>query len=116
MPKIQTEPLPPFRLPSFLSAVCVQCSMDYLEEFDSGTIVRLGEQSKFLLGTYDEELAKDPASRATESSRSNVIALWHTIRQIYGKTVARDLVNLVNARLLRSPQIGPSNLFHLAAE
>ena len=64
--------------------------MDYLEELDSGTIERLGEQSRFLLGTYEEELAKDPASPATESSRSNVIALWHTIKQIYGKTVARD--------------------------
>ena len=71
--------------------------MDYLEELDSGTIERLGEQSRFLLGTYEEELAKDPASRATESSRSNVIALWHTISQIYGKTVARDVANRVNS-------------------
>jgi hypothetical protein len=48
------------------------------------------------------ELAKDPASRATESSRSNLIALWHTIRQIYGKAVARDVAKLVytNTRLL----------------
>jgi hypothetical protein len=106
-----------FRLtPTFLSALCVQCSMDYLEELDSGTIERLGEQSGFLLGTYEEELAKDPASRATESSRSNVIALWHTIKQIYGNTVARDVANLVNSKLLLSAQIGPSNLFHPAAE
>jgi hypothetical protein len=74
--------------------------MDYLQELDSGTIERLGEQSRFLLGTYQEELAKDPASRDTESSRSNVIALWHTIRQIYGKTVARDVANLVNSKQL----------------
>jgi len=33
--------------------------VDYLEELDSGTIERLGEQSRFLLGTYEEELAKD---------------------------------------------------------
>jgi hypothetical protein len=76
--------------------------MDYLEELDSGTIERLGKQGGFLLSTYQAELAKDPASRATESSRSNVIALWHTIRQIYGKAVARDVVNLVytNTKLL----------------
>ena len=86
--------------------------MDYLEDLDSGTIERLGDQSRFLLGTYEEELAKDPASPATESSWSNVIALWHAIRQIYGKTVARDVANLVNSKLLLSAQIGPPNLFH----
>jgi len=59
--------------------------MDYLQECDSGTIERLGKQSGFLLSTYQAELAKDPASHGTESSRSNMIALWHTIRQIYGK-------------------------------
>ena len=69
--------------------------MQLVQELDSGTIERLGEQSRFLLGTYEEELAKDPASSATESSRSNVIALWHTIKQIYGKAVARDVANLV---------------------
>jgi hypothetical protein len=76
--------------------------MDYVEELDSGTIERLGKQGGFLLSTYQAELAKDPASRATESSRSNVIALWHTIRQIYGKAVARDVVSLVytNTKLL----------------
>jgi hypothetical protein len=90
--------------------------MDYLEELGSGTIERLGEQSRFLLATYEKELAKDPASRASESSRSNVIALWHTIRQIYGKTVARDVANLVNSKLLLSTQVCPSNLFHSPAE
>jgi hypothetical protein len=68
--------------------------VDYLEELDSRTIERLGKQGGFLLSTYHAELAKDPASRATESSRSNVIALWHTIKQIYGKAVARDVANL----------------------
>jgi hypothetical protein len=33
---------------------------------------------------YREELAKDPTSRAAKSSRSNMIALRHTIEQIYG--------------------------------
>jgi hypothetical protein len=68
--------------------------MDSLEHLDSKTIERLGRQSGFLLSTYYAELAKDPASRGTESSRSNVIALWHTIKQIYGKAVARDVANL----------------------
>ena len=75
--------------------------MDYLEECDSGTIERLGRQSGFLLSTYQAELAKDPASRGTESSRSNMIALWHTIRQIYGKAVARGVANLVYANTKR---------------
>jgi hypothetical protein len=76
--------------------------MGYLEERDSGTIERLAKQNGFLLSTYQAELAKDPASPATESSRSNLIALWHTIRQIYGKAVARDVAKLVytNTRLL----------------
>ena len=61
---------------------------------------------------YQAELAKDPASRATESSRSNVIALWHTIRQIYGKAVARDVANLIytNTKLLPATEVGSSNL------
>jgi hypothetical protein len=50
--------------------------MDSLEDLNSETIERLGKQGGFLLSTYHAELAKDPASRATESSRSNVIALW----------------------------------------
>lgn len=69
--------------------------MHHVEELDSGTIERLSQESRFLLNTYQDELGKDPASRATESSRSNVIALRHTIRQMYGEAVARDLVNLV---------------------
>ena len=65
--------------------------MEYLEDCDSRTIERLGKQSGFLLSTYEAELAKDPTSRGTESSRSNMIALWHTIRQIYGKAVVQAL-------------------------
>ncbi len=66
-----------------------------MRELDSETIERLGKQGGFLLSTYQAELAKDPDSSSTESSRSNVIALWHTIRQIYGKAVARDVADLV---------------------
>jgi hypothetical protein len=52
---------------------------------------RLKKQDEFLRRVYEKELSKDPASSAAESSRSNMIALWHTIRQLYGKAVAREL-------------------------
>jgi len=68
--------------------------MDCLEDLDSETIERLGQQGGFLLTTYRAELANNPASRATESSRSNLIAFWHTIKQIYGNAVARDVANI----------------------
>jgi hypothetical protein len=55
------------------------------EQLDSGTMERVEKQSGLLLRLYQAELAKDPASRATEYSRSNLIALRHTIAQIYGK-------------------------------
>jgi len=43
---------------------------------------------------YQAEFDQDPASQAAESSRSNVIAMRHTVRQIYGETVARKVGNL----------------------
>jgi hypothetical protein len=55
------------------------------EQLDSGTMERVEKQSGLLLRLYEAEIAKDPASRATESSRSNLIALRHTIGQMYGK-------------------------------
>jgi len=54
-------------------------------QIDAETIERLDEQSELLLKIYWLELAKDPSSRATESSRSNMIALRHSINQIYGE-------------------------------
>ncbi len=51
---------------------------------DAETIERLEEQSGLLLRMYEAEFAKDPTSPATESSRSNIIALRHSINQIYG--------------------------------
>jgi hypothetical protein len=51
---------------------------------DAETIQRLEEQSELLRRMYQAEFAKDPTSLATESSRSNMIALRHTIGQIYG--------------------------------
>jgi hypothetical protein len=53
---------------------------------DAETIEPLEEQSGLLLRIYKAEFAKDPTSLATESSRSNMIALRHSINQIYGAT------------------------------
>jgi hypothetical protein len=55
------------------------------EQLDSATMERAEKQSALLLRLYQAEIAKDPASRATESSRSNLIALRHTIGQMNGK-------------------------------
>jgi hypothetical protein len=59
-------------------------------QIDAETIERLDEQSKLLLRMYRLELAKDPSSRATASSRSNMLALRHSIDQIYGEATSRD--------------------------
>ena len=45
------------------------------------------------------KLAKDPTSRATESSRSNVIAMEHTVKQMYGEAAALDVANPITANL-----------------
>ena len=55
------------------------------------TIERVEKQSKLLLKTYQAELAKDPGSPATESSRSNMIALRHSINQVYGDAVTLEV-------------------------
>jgi hypothetical protein len=44
-------------------------------QLDAERIKRFEEQSELLLRTHQAEFAKDPTSRATESSRSNLIAL-----------------------------------------
>jgi hypothetical protein len=49
-----------------------------------GTIERLKKQSALLQRLYQAEFASDPTSSATESSRSNLMALRHTIAQMYG--------------------------------
>src|SRR5437588_48611 len=54
---------------------------------DAVTRERLEEQSGLLLRIYEEEFAKDPASQATRNSRSNMIALRHSINQVYGEAV-----------------------------
>jgi hypothetical protein len=57
-------------------------------ELIAGTVARLEEQGELLLRTYNLELARDPNSYPTASARSNLIALLHTITQIYGESAA----------------------------
>ena len=68
--------------------------MQVAEQLESVTIERLRKQGEFLLRIYQAEFAQDPISRTTESSRSNVIAMQHTVRQMYGEAVARDVADL----------------------
>jgi hypothetical protein len=69
--------------------------MQLVEELDLETIKRLEKQSGFLRRMHEKELAEDPTSLATESSRSNLMAVQHTINLLYGEAVARDVVDLV---------------------
>jgi hypothetical protein len=71
--------------------------MQVVEQLDSVTKERLRKQGQFLLRVYQAEFDQDPTSHATESSRSNVIAMQHTVRQMYGEAVALDVANLVTA-------------------
>jgi hypothetical protein len=59
--------------------------VQFKEQLDSERIERLERQDELLLNMYHAELTKNPTSRAAESSRSNMIALRHTIELIYGK-------------------------------
>ena len=65
--------------------------MPVAEQLD---IERLRKQSEFLLRIYRAEFAQEPTSRATQSSRSHLIAVQHTIEQLYGEAVARDVADL----------------------
>jgi hypothetical protein len=69
--------------------------MHVLKKVEAETLKRLVKQGGFLLKLHQAELAKDPRSRATESSRSNLMALRHTVRQVYGSSVAIDVADLV---------------------
>jgi hypothetical protein len=61
----------------------------------SATSERLKKEHGLLLRTYRAAFAKDPTSSATESARSNLIALRHTIRQIYGERAAVDVTDVL---------------------
>ena len=89
--------------------------MQRIEELDSGVIERLRKQGEFLLRIYRAEFAKDPISRATESSRSNVIAIQHTVRQMYGEAVVRDVANLGTATQESVRNLGQTIPFRTSA-
>lgn len=76
--------------------------MPVAEQLDPVTIERLRKQQEFLLRNYQAELDKDPTSRATESSRSHLIAVQHTIEQLYGEAVLLDVSNLILDRISRT--------------
>ena len=67
--------------------------MQVAEQLDSVTIELLRKQGEFLLRIYQAEFEQDPTSFATESSRSNVIAMQHTVRLMYGEAVERDVAS-----------------------
>ena len=71
----------------------------------AGTIERLEEQSALLQRIYQAEFAKDPTSPATESSRSNMIALRHSINQIYGDATACGVANALGF----ATDVGPAD-------
>jgi hypothetical protein len=68
-------------------------SMQLIEELDSGSIMRLGKQHTLLLRIHQADLATDPTSHATKSSRSNLMAVQHTVKEMYGEAVARDVAD-----------------------
>ena len=61
------------------------------------TVERLREQTGLLRRTYEAEFANDPTSRATESSRSNLIALRHSIHQLYGDCVLPEITDALSS-------------------
>jgi hypothetical protein len=72
-------------------------------QIDAETVERLDEQSELLLRMYQLELAKDPNSRATEFSHSNLIALRHSVDQIYGEAASRGLLFQANPEQETAP-------------
>jgi hypothetical protein len=80
--------------------------MHTLERNDAGTLKHLVKQGGFLLKLHQAEFAKDPTSRATESSRSNLMAVRHTVKQVYGSAVEIDVTDLVK---LTAPATSENN-------
>ena len=68
------------------------------EQLDSGTLERLEKQSRLLQRMYQADLAKSPTSHAAGSSRSNMIALRHTIELMYGETALKHGIRDGRAR------------------
>ena len=74
---------------------CVHWGMHVVDELNAGILKHLVKQGGFLLKLHQVELAKDPTSRATESSRSNLLAVRHTVKQVYGSALEIDVADLV---------------------
>jgi hypothetical protein len=77
--------------------------------FDSATSERLRKENGLLLRLYQIAFATDPTSTATESARSNLIALRHTIGQIYGERAAVDVTDapgLISVATRATEQLG----------
>jgi hypothetical protein len=85
---------------------CVHCRMQTPERNDLGTLKHLVKQGGFLLKLHLAEFAKDPTSHATESSRSNLMAVRHTVKQVYGSAVEIDVADLVK---LTAPATSENN-------
>ena len=62
--------------------------MHLVDEPSTTSLERLKTEGKFLHRIYQAELARDPKSYANGSSRSNLMALLHTVKQVYGQAVA----------------------------
>jgi len=79
--------------------------MHLLAEPDSIAITRLGKQYRLLLRIHRANLANNPTSHATQSSRSNLMAVQHTVKEMYGEAGARNVANLV---ILDAPAFEPT--------
>ena len=64
--------------------------MQLVQELDLETLERIAKQEELLARIYRADLARDPAGRSTETSRSNLIAIQHTVKQMYGKAVPQQ--------------------------
>ena len=69
--------------------------MEIEAPLNSATRERLRKENGLLLRIYRAAFANDPTSRATESARSHLIALRHTVRQIYGERAAVDVTDVL---------------------
>jgi hypothetical protein len=74
--------------------------MQVVEELDSQSLTRFGKQHRLLLEIHQTNVANNPTSPATMSSRSNLMAVRHTFRDMYGEAIARTVDHLV---LLNAP-------------
>ena len=66
-----------------------------MEQRDFSTIERLRKQEELLERIYRANYELDPHSEATKTSRSNLIAVQHTGRQMYGEFMLQNVADLV---------------------